>query len=88
MFELVEEFLRDTVDATPWDARRRSMRRSCFVVFTAAVAWLIPMFSVFISLVGATASAALAFVLPAVTEALRAECSVLEGESFRTVRIE
>lgn len=64
VIELIEEFLRTTQDSTPGQAVKRNLLRSVFVLGTGFVAYMIPRFGVFISLVGASASAALAFVLP------------------------
>mmetsp|Transcript_91 Transcript_91/g.267 ORF Transcript_91/g.267 Transcript_91/m.267 type:complete len:295 (+) Transcript_91:3-887(+) len=64
VIELMEEFLGRTSDSTKADVAKRNALRSVFVLVTGTVAYLIPKFGVFISLVGASASAALAFVLP------------------------
>mmetsp|Transcript_16648 Transcript_16648/g.42343 ORF Transcript_16648/g.42343 Transcript_16648/m.42343 type:complete len:432 (-) Transcript_16648:181-1476(-) len=64
VIEEVERRLGRTTDDTRWQAASRNMLRSGFVFMTGIVAYMVPKFGVFISLVGASASAALAFVLP------------------------
>jgi len=64
VIELVEETLGRTSDSTKVDMAKRNALRAGFVLATGVVAYLVPKFGVFISLVGASASAALAFVLP------------------------
>mmetsp|Transcript_15290 Transcript_15290/g.33115 ORF Transcript_15290/g.33115 Transcript_15290/m.33115 type:complete len:550 (-) Transcript_15290:601-2250(-) len=65
VFELMEEFMQCSTD-TNFVEIKRNVFRSLFVAFTAFISWVIPNFGIFISLIGATASAALAFVLPSV----------------------
>jgi len=64
VIEELERRLGRTTDETRWDAMLRNLLRSGFVFGTGVVAYMVPKFGVFISLVGASASAALAFVLP------------------------
>eukprot|EP00418_Pyrodinium_bahamense_P046225 CAMPEP_0179209688 /NCGR_PEP_ID=MMETSP0796-20121207/104579_1 /TAXON_ID=73915 /ORGANISM="Pyrodinium bahamense, Strain pbaha01" /LENGTH=313 /DNA_ID=CAMNT_0020914647 /DNA_START=336 /DNA_END=1277 /DNA_ORIENTATION=- len=64
VIELVEELLGRTADSTQADMVKRNALRASFVLVTGIVAHLVPKFGVFISLVGASASAALAFILP------------------------
>jgi len=61
VIEMLEEFLGRAGDAVPakWNAMRSSL-----VLGTGAVALLVPKFSLFIALVGASGCALLAFVLP------------------------
>lgn len=66
VIELIEEFLGKTADSSAGEAMKRNLLRTVFVLGTGGTAYMIPKFGVFISLVGASASAALAFVLPCV----------------------
>eukprot|EP00415_Alexandrium_ostenfeldii_P004142 UN4142 len=59
VIELVEETLGRTSDSTKVDMAKRNFLRAGFVLATGIIAYVVPRFGVFISLVGASASAAL-----------------------------